>query len=77
MYGIHVHRAVLAAGEKESGITIHRVDEQYDNGDHVFQATCPVEPTDTPETLAKRVLQLEHEHYPQIIENYFNQLKTN
>ncbi|MFM7671284.1 MAG: phosphoribosylglycinamide formyltransferase [Bacteroidota bacterium] len=72
MYGIHVHRAVLAAGEKESGITIHRVDEQYDNGDHVFQATCPVEPTDTPETLAKRVLQLEHQHYPQIINNYFN-----
>lgn len=74
MYGIHVHRAVLAAGEKESGITIHRVDEQYDNGDHVFQTKCPVEPTDTPETLAKRVLQLEHTHYPPIIENYFNQL---
>ncbi len=77
MYGIHVHRAVLVAKESESGITIHKVDEQYDNGDHIFQAHCPVEPNDTPETLAKRVLQLEHTHYPRIIENYFNQLKTN
>lgn len=73
MYGIHVHRSVLAAGEKESGITIHRVDEHYDHGDHVFQATCPVEPTDTPESLAKRVLQLEHQHYPSTIENYFTE----
>lgn len=71
MYGIHVHRAVLAAGEKESGITIHRVDEHYDHGDHVLQARCPVEPTDTPESLAKRVLELEHTHYPPTIENYF------
>lgn len=74
MYGIHVHRAVLAAGEKRSGITIHRVDEHYDNGDHVFQTSCAVEPNDTPETLAKRVLQLEHLHYPPTIENYFTQL---
>ncbi len=74
MYGIHVHRAVLAAGEKQSGITIHRVDEHYDNGDHVFQVSCPVEPSDTPESLAKRVLQLEHTHYPSVIENYFTKL---
>lgn len=73
MYGINVHRAVLAAGERETGITIHRVDEHYDHGDQVFQATCPVEPTDTPETLAKRVLQLEHQHYPPTIENYFTE----
>jgi phosphoribosylglycinamide formyltransferase-1 len=74
MYGINVHRAVLTAGEKESGITIHRVDEHYDNGDPVFQAHCPVEPTDTPESLAQRVLQLEHTHYPPTIQNYFTKL---
>lgn len=74
MYGINVHRAVLAARETESGITIHRVDEHYDHGDHVFQCSCPVEPTDTPESLAKRVLQLEHQHYPSTIENYFTKL---
>jgi phosphoribosylglycinamide formyltransferase-1 len=73
MYGIHVHRAVLAAQESESGITIHRVDEQYDNGDHVFQAACPVEANDTPETLGKRVLTLEHNYYPPVIEKYFNE----
>lgn len=66
MWGHHVHEAVLAAGEKESGITIHYVDEQYDHGQHLHQATCPVLPTDTPETLAARVLQLEHAHYPPV-----------
>lgn len=74
MYGIHVHQAVLAAKETESGITIHRVDEHYDNGDVVFQTACPVDPTDTPESLAKRVLQLEHQHYPPTIESYFTKL---
>ncbi len=73
MYGIRVHEAVLAARETESGITIHRVDEHYDNGDVVFQAHCPVDPHDTLETLAQRVLQLEHQHYPPTIENYFSQ----
>ncbi|MBM3431635.1 MAG: phosphoribosylglycinamide formyltransferase [Bacteroidetes bacterium] len=74
MYGIHVHQAVLAAHETESGITIHRVDEHYDNGDVVFQTACPVDPHDTPESLGKRILQLEHQHYPPTIENYFSQL---
>jgi len=68
MYGAYVHAAVLAAGEKESGITIHYVDEHYDNGDIIFQATCPVEPGDTPETLASRIHQLEHQHFPLVIE---------
>ncbi|HEY0977338.1 MAG TPA: phosphoribosylglycinamide formyltransferase [Flavobacteriales bacterium] len=68
MYGIHVHEAVLAAGEKESGITIHRVNERYDEGEHLFQATCPVLPGDTADTLAARVLALEHEHYPLVVE---------
>jgi phosphoribosylglycinamide formyltransferase 1 len=68
MYGHHVHQAVLQAGEKESGITIHKVDGHYDNGDIIFQAKCPVLKDDTPESLAKRIHQLEHEHYPRIIE---------
>lgn len=69
MYGNHVHEAVIAAGEKESGITIHYVDEHYDNGDIIFQARCPVLPGDTPELLAQRIHQLEHEHFPKVIEN--------
>jgi phosphoribosylglycinamide formyltransferase-1 len=68
MYGMHVHKAVLANAEKESGITIHYVDEQYDHGSTIFQATCPVLENDTPETLAKRVHVLEHLHFPRIVE---------
>ena len=68
MYGHHVHEAVLAAGETESGITIHQVNAHYDEGKILFQATCPVLPTDTPDTLAQRVHQLEYAHYPQVVE---------
>lgn len=68
MYGIHVHEAVLAAGEKESGITIQYINEEYDKGDYIFQAKCPVLPDDTPETLADRVHQLEYRYYPEVIE---------
>ena len=68
MYGAKVHEAVLASGDKTSGITIHYVDEHYDNGDIIFQATCPVMDDDTPATLANRIHQLEHTHYPQIVE---------
>jgi formyltetrahydrofolate-dependent phosphoribosylglycinamide formyltransferase len=68
MYGKHVHEAVLAAGEEESGITIHFVDEQYDHGATIFQAMCPVEKTDSPDTLAAKIHALEHKHLPQVIE---------
>jgi len=68
MHGINVHTAVLQAADTESGITIHRVNEEYDKGEFVLQAKCPVYPTDTPEMLAQRVLQLEHEHLPRIVE---------
>lgn len=68
MYGHHVHEAVLAAGEKESGITIHYINERYDEGDIIFQATCPVLPADTPDALAARVHALEYAHYPHVIE---------
>jgi phosphoribosylglycinamide formyltransferase 1 len=68
MYGHFVHEAVIKASEKESGITIHLVDEHYDHGQTIFQATCVVEPADTPETLAEKIHVLEHRHYPEIIE---------
>lgn len=68
MYGNHVHTAVIEAGEKESGITIHYVDEQYDHGGTIFQATCPVMAGDTAETLAARIHELEHAHYPRVVE---------
>ncbi|TCZ72817.1 phosphoribosylglycinamide formyltransferase [Flaviaesturariibacter aridisoli] len=68
MWGQHVHAAVLAAGESESGITIHIVDEHYDHGDQLFQARCPVLPGDTPESLAARVHELEHRHFAEVVE---------
>lgn len=68
MYGQHVHEAVLASGDKESGITIHYIDEHYDEGDIILQIKCPVLPDDTPETLANRVHQLEYEYFPKVIE---------
>lgn len=68
MYGSRVHQAVIASHEKESGITIHYINERYDEGNTIFQATCPVLPTDTPDTLATRVHQLEYEYFPRVIE---------
>jgi phosphoribosylglycinamide formyltransferase-1 len=64
MYGHFVHEAVLAAGETESGCTVHYVNEIYDDGAILLQARCPVLPDDTPDTLASRILKLEHETYP-------------
>ena len=68
MYGMNVHKAVLASKDKESGITIHQVNQDYDKGKVIFQATCPIISGDTPETLAARIHVLEHQHYPRIIE---------
>lgn len=68
MYGRFVHQAVVDNKEKESGITIHYVDELYDHGQIIFQARCPVLPDDTAETLAARVLQLEHRHFPLVVD---------
>jgi phosphoribosylglycinamide formyltransferase-1 len=72
MYGAHVHEAVIAAGEKESGITIHYVDEHYDHGQPIFQAKVAIEADDTPETLAARIHRLEHKYYPVVIEEILN-----
>lgn len=74
MYGKHVHEAVLKAGKKFSGITIHYVDGHYDNGDIIFQEKCPVESADDADDLAKRVLTLEHKHYPRVIEKIIAEL---
>jgi phosphoribosylglycinamide formyltransferase-1 len=67
MYGHFVHEAVIANKEKESGITIHYVDELYDHGDIIFQARCTVMEDDTPDSLALRIHMLEHKHYPEIV----------
>lgn len=68
MYGMHVHRAVKVGGESKSGITIHYVNEHYDEGNIIFQATCPLQDEDSPEQIAQRVLQLEHRHFAPVIE---------
>jgi len=69
MYGKYVHEAVIAAGEKETGITIHYIDEEYDHGKILFQETCSIEFTDTPEEVAAKVHALEYAYYPQVIES--------
>lgn len=68
MYGDFVHKAVLQSGDRESGISIHLVDEIYDHGKVIFQAHCPVLQSDTPESLAERIHKLEHTYYPKVIE---------
>jgi phosphoribosylglycinamide formyltransferase-1 len=72
MYGMRVHEAVVAAGDKESGITIHYINENYDEGQIIFQARCPVLPADTPDDVAAKVHALEYKHYPEVIETVVN-----
>lgn len=72
MYGHHVHQAVVDAKETVSGITIHYVNENYDEGNIIFQATCPVLPDDTADMVAEKVHALEYEHFPRVIEMVFN-----
>lgn len=75
MYGAHVHQAVIEAGEKESGITIHYVDEHYDEGATIFQAKCAVETNETVETLSEKIHKLEHFHYPRVIQSVITSQK--
>jgi phosphoribosylglycinamide formyltransferase-1 len=75
MYGHRVHEAVLANKEKESGISIHYIDEFYDHGKIIFQTKCPVMENDTADSLAQRIHVLEHENYPAIIERVVFKLK--
>lgn len=75
MYGHHVHEAVVANHERESGITIHIVDHRYDCGTTLFQARCSVTPDDTPETLAAKIHLLEKEHFPRVIDETIKGLR--
>ncbi len=68
MYGNKVHQAVIKNKEQESGITIHYVNENYDEGAFIFQKTTPLSPNETPESLAKKIHQLEYEYLPKVIE---------
>ncbi|MBQ5784016.1 MAG: phosphoribosylglycinamide formyltransferase [Bacteroidales bacterium] len=70
MYGMNIHKAVVEAKEKETGITIHLIDEIYDNGKIIFQTTCSVEPDDTPEIVAKKISLLEQTYFPKVVEEY-------
>ena len=70
MYGLKVHEAVKLSGERETGITIHSIDENYDEGEILFQTSCEVFLVDTPQEIAAKVNQLEYKHYPKIIEDW-------
>jgi phosphoribosylglycinamide formyltransferase-1 len=74
MYGRHVHEAVIAKGETVSGISIHLVNEVYDDGKIIHQVKCEVKPDDTPESLAERIHALEYEHYPKVIEQLLQRM---
>ena len=76
MWGHHVHEAVVAAGETETGISIHLVNEHYDEGAIIFQKARSIEISDTPEQVASKVLELEHQYFPKVIEKYLRSLPT-
>lgn len=73
MYGMHVHNAVVAQKETETGITIHYVNEHYDEGTIIFQAKCNVLPTDTAEDVAAKIHELEMEHFPKVVDTLLNE----
>ncbi len=70
MYGLKVHEAVISNQDKESGITIHLVNERYDEGQILFQVKCKIEETDTPSSLAEKIHALEYRYFPRVIEHY-------
>jgi phosphoribosylglycinamide formyltransferase-1 len=74
MYGAHVHQAVIANKETESGITIHLVDEEYDHGRTLIQAKCTIEPGETPDSLAAKIHQLEMDYFPKAIEDLLTEV---
>ena len=76
MYGHHVHQAVIENGEKETGITIHYVNENYDKGKIIFQRSTPLSDRDTPETVAEKIHQLEYEYFPKVIESVLQSIET-
>jgi len=74
MYGSRVHRAVIEAGESESGIAIHYVNPEYDEGDIIFQARCDIEPGESPDSLAEKIHELEYKFFPTVVENLLKKL---
>lgn len=74
MYGMHVHRAVKAAGKTQSGMTIHVIDREFDRGTILFQAQTELDPQDSPEDIAQKVLALEHAHYPKVLADWMSHL---
>ena len=74
MYGKIVHEAVISSGENESGISIHMVNEKYDEGGIIFQARCRIDPGETPDSLAQKVHELEYKHYPEVIAGVLERL---
>ncbi len=70
MYGMNVHKAVILAGEQETGITIHEVNEHFDQGKIILQLSCPVSSADTPEQIANKIHTLEYQNYPIVIEQW-------
>ena len=74
MYGMRVHEAVKKAGDLETGISIHFVNNRYDEGNIIFQASCPVEEQDSPATIAEKIHLLEHRHYPPVVEDILRQM---
>lgn len=73
MYGMNVHEAVVANHESETGITIHYVNENYDEGAIIFQASCSVNPTDTAQDVANKIHELEMEHFPKVVQQLLNE----
>lgn len=76
MFGMNVHQAVLDAKEIETGISIHYVNENYDEGETIFQTTTPIKPSDTVEDIANKIHQLEYRHFPEVIENLLHPTKN-
>jgi len=74
MYGSRVHRAVIDAGESESGITVHYVNSEYDEGDIIFQAKCDIDLNESPDSLAAKIHELEYEFFPTVVENLLKKL---
>ncbi len=77
MYGNHVHEAVVANGETKTGITIHFVNEQYDEGKIIFQESCEVTPDDTAESVAQKIHELEYKYFPPVIESVIKDIQDN
>jgi len=75
MFGMNVHRAILQNRESRSGISIHYVNEEYDQGDIIFQAYCDIEVSETPESLASKVHQLEYKHFPEVVNDLLDDIK--